>query len=124
MLFLHSALADRYTYYLFYIPFIALPMLSLSAAVYVSRDEDAAMPLYSKALWGVAGSLMLCVLTNDIHQFHNALRDLFMTLAYADIVGSYHQTDVSWLYVVQFAVLYAPQHVFYAVPTKSHVRHF
>ena len=28
MLFLHSALADRYTYYLFYIPFIALPMLS------------------------------------------------------------------------------------------------
>ncbi len=98
MLFLHSALADRYTYYLFYIPFIALPMLSLSAAVYVSRDEDAAMPLYSKALWGVAGSLMLCVLTNDIHH---------CALSFTKASDNSDHTSYHWLYYVIFVWSFA-----------------
>ena len=49
MLFTHSAIADRYLYYLFYISFIALPMLSFSASVYVSKDEQADMPALLQA---------------------------------------------------------------------------
>ena len=69
MLFTHSAIANRYLYYLFYISFISLPMLSFSAASYVSRDESADMPALIKVFWGVTGLLMLSVITNDIHHF-------------------------------------------------------
>ena len=62
-LFTHSALADRYLHYLFYISFIALPMLSMSAAVYVSRDESTAMPVPIKLFWAAAGVLKTAVLS-------------------------------------------------------------
>ena len=93
MLFLHSALADRYTYYLFYIPFIALPMLSLSAAEYVSRDEQVDMPLYIKLFWGVTGLLMLSVLTNDIHHF---------VLSFTKASDNSDHISFYWLYYVIF----------------------
>ncbi|MBR6983155.1 MAG: hypothetical protein IKH75_06425 [Ruminococcus sp.] len=94
MLFLHSALAERYTYYLFYIPFIALPMLSLSAAEYVSRDEQVDMPLYIKLFWGVTGLLMLSVITNDIHHF---------VLSFTKASDNSEHTIYYWLYYVIFA---------------------
>ena len=98
MLFLHSALADRYTYYLFYILFIALPMLSLSAAEYVSRDEQVDMPLYIKLFWGVTGLLMLSVLTNDIHHF---------VLSFTKASDGSEHTDYYWLYYVIFVWSFA-----------------
>ena len=98
MLFLHSALADRYTYYLFYIPFIALPMLSLSAAEYVSRDEQVDMPLYIKLFWGVTGLLMLSILTNDIHHF---------VLSFTKASDNSDHTSYHWLYYVIFVWSFA-----------------
>ena len=98
MLFLHSALADRYTYYLFYIPFIALPMLSLSAAEYVSRDEQVDMPLYIKLFWGVTGLLMLSVLTNDIHH---------CVLSFTKASDNSEHTSYHWLYYVIFVWSFA-----------------
>ena len=98
MLFLHSALADRYTYYLFYISFIALPMLSLSAAEYVSRDEQVDMPLYIKLFWGVTGLLMLSVLTNDIHHF---------VLSFTKASDNSDHISFHWLYYVIFVWAFA-----------------
>ena len=98
VLFLHSALADRYTYYLFYISFIALPMLSLSAAEYVSRDEQVDMPLYIKLFWGVTGLLMLSVLTNDIHHF---------VLSFTKASDGSEHTGYYWLYYVIFVWSFA-----------------
>jgi len=98
MLFLHSALADRYTYYLFYISFIALPMLSLSAAEYVSCDEQVDMPLYIKLFWGVTGLLMLSVLTNDIHHF---------VLSFTKASDNSDHISYYWLYYVIFVWSFA-----------------
>ena len=94
ILFLHSALADRYTYYLFYISFISLPMLSFSAASYVSRDESADMPALIKVFWGVTGLLMLSVITNDIHHF---------VLSFTKASDNSEHTIYYWLYYVIFA---------------------
>lgn len=98
MLFLHSDIADRYTYYLFYISFIALPMLSLSAAEYVSRDEQVDMPLYIKLFWGVTGLLMLSVLTNDILHF---------VLSYTKASDNSDHISFHWLYYVIFVWSFA-----------------
>lgn len=98
MLFLHSVLADRYTYYLFYILFNALPMLSLSAAEYVSRDEQVDMPLYIKLFWGVTGLLMLSVLTNDIHHF---------VLSFTKASDNSDHISYYWLYYVIFVWSFA-----------------
>jgi len=93
MLFNNSSVANRWLIYIYYISFIALPMLSLSAAAYVSRDESAEMSVPIKALWGVAGVLMLSVLTNDIHHFVLSVTKISDT---SDHI-SYH-----WLYYVIF----------------------
>ena len=93
MLFTHSAIANRYLYYLFYISFISLPMLSFSAASYVSRDESADMPALIKVFWGVTGLLMLSVITNDIHHF---------VLSFTKASDNSEHTIYYWLYYVIF----------------------
>ena len=98
MLFTHSALADRYLYYLFYISFISLPMLSMSAAVYVSRDESTAMPVPIKVFWAAAGVLMSGVLTNDLHHF---------VLSYSRASDTSDHISFHWLYYVIFVWAFA-----------------
>ena len=93
MLFTHSAIARRYLYYLFYISFTGLPMLSLSSAAYVSRDENSDMPVPVKVCWGTTAVMMLCVLTNDIHHF---------VLTFLKTDGEGDNTIYHWIYFVIF----------------------
>ena len=83
----------KWLWYLFYVPFIALPTLSLSAASWSGKSENYRIPMIIKIGWGIAGLLMAGILTNDLH--HTALIFTFR----AD--GSL-QADYNWLYYVIF----------------------
>ena len=97
-LFTHSAIANRYLYYLSYIPFIVMPMLSLSAAAYVSKDENAEMSVFIRALWGMTGILLFGVLTNDLHHF---------VLSFSRRSDETDQIGYHWLYYVIFVWSFA-----------------
>ena len=97
-LFAHSAAADRYLYYLLYISFIMMPMLSLSAADYVSKDENADMSGCIRVLWGTTGILLLGVLTNDFHHF---------VLSFSRKPDATDQISYCWLYYVIFVWSFA-----------------
>ena len=93
-IFMRSSLADKWLWYLFYVPFIALPMLSLSAASWSGKSEDSRMPTIIKANWSITGLLMAGILTNDLH--HAALS--FTVKADGALQASHN-----WLYYVIFA---------------------
>ncbi|MBR1763883.1 MAG: hypothetical protein IJ746_00630 [Ruminococcus sp.] len=88
-LFVHSLTIDRYMWYLYYIPYIAMPMLTLDAAALVGKGERKKTPVGIKVLWAVAILLMLGVLSNDIHHFLLRFRDM------DDYSGT---VDYNWLY--------------------------
>ena len=67
VLFMRSPVINRYLWYLYYIPFIAMPMLSLSAAHCVGRDSRAKLSLPLKAAWVITVILIIMILTNDLH---------------------------------------------------------
>lgn len=98
VLFKHSPAIMRYLWYLYYTPFAAMPMLSLSTAYCVGRDEHAGLSGLVKVLWLIAGALMLSILTNDLHHFALTFEG---TLAGNDLVH-YH-----WLYYVLFLWAFA-----------------
>ena len=67
VLFMRSPVINRYLWYLYYIPFIAMPMLSLSAAHCVGRDSRAKLSLPLKVAWVITVILIIMILTNDLH---------------------------------------------------------
>lgn len=59
----------KYLWYAYYIPFVATPLLSLSAALCVDRTVKD-KPIFKVApLWVIAGILCIGILTNDLHRF-------------------------------------------------------
>lgn len=60
--------AQRYLWGAYYIPFIAVPMLSLSAAYRVGKPEDTPVPKLFTFLRTIAVLLIAAVLTNDLHE--------------------------------------------------------
>ena len=98
ILFAHSAIANRYLYYVFYISFIMMPMLSLSAASYVSKDENAELSVCIRVLWGMSGILLFGVLTNDFHHF---------VLSFSRKPDATDQISYCWLYYVIFVWSFA-----------------
>ena len=99
ILFANSPLAVRYLWYAFYIPFLAMPLLSLSAAFCVGRGEGDGLPALLKAGWAAAGLLMLGVLTNDLHHAVFSFRESSDS---GDSPVNYH-----WLYYGIFSWSFA-----------------
>lgn len=93
-IFMRSSLADKWLWYLFYVPFIVLPMLSLSAASWSGKSENYKIPTIIKACWSITGLIMAGMLTNDLH--HAALS--FTVKADGSL-----QAGHNWLYYVIFA---------------------
>ncbi|MDO4863605.1 MAG: hypothetical protein Q4A05_05485, partial [Ruminococcus sp.] len=93
-LFEHSLTIDRYMWYFYYIPYIAMPMLTLDAASCVGKDERTKIPAIVKVLWTVAILLMLGVLTNDIHHF---------LLRFGDMNDYSGTVEYNWLYYIVVA---------------------
>ncbi len=73
-------------------------MLSLSAADYVSKDENADMSGCIRVLWGTTGILLLGVLTNDFHHF---------VLSFSRKPDATDQISYCWLYYVIFVWSFA-----------------
>lgn len=63
---------ERYTWYLYYIPMILIPLLMFFAVLYIGRPQGRSLDRRWKLLWGPAAALIIGMLTNDFHQmaFH------------------------------------------------------
>lgn len=103
-LFKNSPLISRYLWYFYYFPYIAMPMMSLSAASNVGKGENEKMSPILKAEWVISGLLILGALTNDLHHFvlrlvdendintparYNWLYYVILTWAFAITLSSY-----------------------------------
>ena len=67
-LFRNLMTAERYLWYAYYIPLLALPVLCLHLAALVHYPEKKPVPA---ALWAVSGAALLAlagILTNNLHQ--------------------------------------------------------
>ncbi|MBQ8960643.1 MAG: hypothetical protein IJ071_05430 [Ruminococcus sp.] len=93
-LFLDTPVIDRCLWYLYYIPYIAMPMLTLDAAYCVGKGEGTEPPVTVKVLWAVAILLMAGVLTNDLHHFLLSFGDM------KDLSGT---SRYNWLYFLVVA---------------------
>ena len=58
----------RYCWYSYYIPYIGTPLFLFLCAVAVYRPKDIALPRWAWVVAAVAAALILCALTNDLHQ--------------------------------------------------------
>lgn len=61
--------AVRYLWYLFYLPMLFVPMLALLIAMSLGKPDEYKFPKGMSILWIISGTLLLLVLTNDLHQF-------------------------------------------------------
>jgi hypothetical protein len=60
--------AGRYCWYLFYVPMILIPLISLFSALSVGKPDDSVIPGKFKVMYIPAVLLIFLVLTNDFHQ--------------------------------------------------------
>ncbi len=60
---------NRYLWYLYYIPMLFIPSVSLFISMSLGRAEDYRLPQRTKLLYIPTTILLLLVLTNDLHQF-------------------------------------------------------
>ena len=58
----------RHLWYMYYIPFMLIPMLALMVAVSLGKAEQEALPIRVKLCLGFTILLILLILTNDLHQ--------------------------------------------------------
>ena len=108
-LFINSPLICRYLWYFYYVPYITMPMMSLSAAYYVGKGENAGMSPVLKAEWGISGFLMLGALTNDLHHFVLSLvnendintRAVYNWLYYVIFIWSLAMTINSYIILIK-----------------------
>ena len=62
-----SGVFERYIWYFYYIPIILLPLLNLDAMIYAGLPDSIKPPVYWNLLYVVAVSLIIGVITNDLH---------------------------------------------------------
>ena len=87
----HTEFSDRLLWYLYYIPFIAVPMLSYHAALYLSPVKSRVQTVSLRAAWVLSILIAAGLLTNDLHGW---------VLQFED--NRTHSNG--WLYYVLFAM--------------------
>ena len=58
----------RYLWYLYYLPMLLIPLLSVFVAASLGKPENYRLPGWTRWLYMPMGALVLLVLTNDVHQ--------------------------------------------------------
>lgn len=58
----------RYLWYLYYLPMLFIPTLSLLIAMSLGKPDEYKLPKSVLLLFAVSGALLILVLTNDLHQ--------------------------------------------------------
>lgn len=61
--------AQRYLWYLYYLPMFFIPLLSLFVAISIGKPEDFRLPHKFRLLYIPTALLFLLVMTNDLHRF-------------------------------------------------------
>ena len=60
--------AIRYLWYLFYLPMLFVPMLAVLIAMSLGKPDEYKLPRSTLLLWANSGTMLLLVLTNDLHR--------------------------------------------------------
>lgn len=68
MLFASHSTAGRYCWYLYYLPFLLIPLVSLYAVLCLNRPQDYKLPLPVYGLAVIPLTLLGFVLSNDLHE--------------------------------------------------------
>ena len=63
----HTEFSDRLLWYLYYIPFIAVPLLSYHAALYLSPVKSRVQTVSLRAAWVLSILIAAGLLTNNLH---------------------------------------------------------
>lgn len=66
--FFETEILERYTWYLFYVPLLMIPLCFFIISLLVSETENAHLPKKWYWIFAVTALLIVLVLTNDIHQ--------------------------------------------------------
>lgn len=69
----------RYLWYLYYLPMLFIPFLSVGVAFSLGKDESFRLPLWSRVFYLPVAALFLLVVTNDLHQLVFVFRDGVMS---------------------------------------------
>ena len=93
-----TAVSDRLLWYLYYIPFIAVPLLSYHAALYLSPVKSRVQTVSLRAAWVLSILIAAGVLTNDLHGW------LLHFISYSESRLTYEEYSNGWLYYVLFAM--------------------
>ena len=101
-IFIQVDILARYTWYLFYVPMLLMPLFFFYISLLVSEDqEETALRMWRHPLW-ITLVLIFLVLTNDFH--HQAFR-FHLGLAYwdsASIHGWVFYCCTAWQYLLYF----------------------
>ena len=66
--FFNDDTVTRYLWYLYYLPMLLIPLLSVFVAASLGKPENYRLPGWTRWLYMPMGALVLLVLTNDVHQ--------------------------------------------------------
>ena len=84
----------RYLWYLYYLPMLFIPFLSVYVACSLGKDEHYRLPVWSRVFYLPVAALFLLVLTNDPHQlvfvFNNGIMsesDYTYGIGYFAVIG-------------------------------------
>lgn len=82
---IHNVDVERYLWYLYYLPILLIPILSILVSMCLGKPENYCLPGWGKLLYIPTLILLVLVLTNDFHQivFH------FPTGSFTDRAYSY-----------------------------------
>ena len=68
-LFVSGADAQRYLWYLYYLPMLFIPLMAVFVALSLGKSENYRLPGFIKLLYIPTALLFFAVITNDLHQF-------------------------------------------------------
>lgn len=67
--FVTAAAAQRYLWYLYYLPMLFIPLMAVFVALSLGKSENFRLPGLTKLLYIPSVLLFFAVITNDLHQF-------------------------------------------------------
>ena len=96
--FVMSAEADRYLWYLYYVPLLLVPILALSISLSLGKGESYRLPRWIYLIYVPTLALIFLVLTNDLHQFAFRFTDPAHRDEWHYVYGWLYYLVSAWIY--------------------------
>ena len=107
--FRNSDIICRNLWYLYYVPILLMALFSFLAALAVDEQDGERFRKRSFWLWGITGSMIVIVLTNDFHQFVFRFQTEFQNWDWDYQYGYFYSILAIWvllLFVGTIAILF------------------